>query len=215
MEPVKHAARLLRRAHLSEWAFEVELERPTMFEFAAGQNIRLYAGGQGRDYSMASGPSDGTLSFCVNRVVGGTVSSALAVSPIGTPFAFTGPHGVFTLRESDLPIVWAATGVGVAPFLSMVRAGAASFTLLHGVRRFEDLLHRAELEPEGARYVPCLSREAAAGCFPGRVTAWAAERLGPGRYEFYLCGHRAMIRDFLRLVDERFPDSRVYTELFF
>ncbi len=208
-------ARLLRRERLSEWTYEVELERPNGFEFSAGQSIRLFAGDQGRDYSMASGPSDPTLSFCVSRVEGGTVSSALVVSPLGSLFSFTGPRGVFTLRESPRPAVAAATGVGVAPFLSMVRAGAAGFILLHGVRRLGDLFHREELEAEASRYVPCVSQETADGCFHGRVTGWAGERLGPGVYDFYLCGNRAMIRDFIRLVDERFPDSRVYTEVFF
>src|SRR5208337_3651850 len=119
------------RARLSERAFEVELERPPGFEFSAGQGIRLFAGGQARDYSMASAPSDSTLSFCVSRVKNGIVSSALAEALIGSTFAFTGPRGMFFLRESPRPvarpIVWAATGVGIAPFLSMVRAGATGF----------------------------------------------------------------------------------------
>ncbi|MGO9307742.1 MAG: ferredoxin--NADP reductase [Spirochaetia bacterium] len=208
-------APLLRRAWFSERAFEVALERPKTFEFVPGQNVRLSAGGQERDYSMASGPADSCLSFCVSRVEGGTVSSALWGVPMGSPFAFTGPHGLFTIRESPRRAVWAATGVGIAPFLSMVRAGATGFTLLQGARRFGDLLHRQELEAAASRYVPCLSREAADGCYSGRVTRWAGARLEPGVYDFYLCGMRSMIRDFIRIVDERFPDSRVYTEIFF
>ena len=211
----RYTARLLRRVRLSDWAFEVELERPNGFGFSAGQSIRLFAGSQGRDYSMANGPSDGTLSFCVSMVPGGGVSSVLASAPLGTPFSFAGPHGVFVPRESSRPAVWAATGVGVAPFLSMARAGATGFILLHGVRRGGDLFHREELEPEADLYVPCLSQEAAEGCYPGRVTGWAGDHLRPGEYDFYLCGNGAMVRDFILLVDERFPDSRVYTEIFF
>ncbi len=213
------SARLLRRARLSERAFEVELERPPGFEFSAGQGIRLFAGGQARDYSIASAPSGGTLLFCVSRIENGIVSSALAEAPIDSTFAFTGPRGMFFLRElsrpAARPVVWAATGVGIAPFLSMVRAGATGFTLLHGARGFEDLFHREELEHAAAVYVPCLSREAHEGCFSGRVTGWAAARLESAAYDFYLCGNGAMIRDFVRLVDERFPGSRVYTEIFF
>ncbi|MGA2639790.1 MAG: FAD-binding oxidoreductase [Spirochaetia bacterium] len=211
----RYTARLLRRARLSDWAFEVELERPKGFGFSAGQSIRLIAGSQGRDYSLANGPLDGTLSFCVSMVPGGAVSPVLARAPLGTMFLFTGPHGVFVLRDSPRPAVWAASGVGVAPFLSMVRAGATGFILLHGVRRVGDLFHREVLEPEAALYVPCLSQEAVAGCYAGRVTGWAGDHLRPGEYDFYLCGNRAMIRDFVLLVDERFPGSRVYTEIFF
>ena len=111
--------------------------------------------------------------------------------------------------------MWAATGVGIAPFVSMVRAGAAGFTLLHGVRQPADLLYKDQLEPAASRYVPCLSGGEAPGCYRGRVTAWAADRLPRGEYDFFVCGNRVMIRDFLLLVDERCPGSRVYTEIFF
>ena len=97
----------------------------------------------------------------------------------------------------------------------MARAGAAGFTLLHGVRRAADLLYREPLESAASRYVPCLSQEGPPGSFRGRVTAWAAEHLPPAAYDFTLCGSRGMIRDFLLLVDERFPGSRAYTEIFF
>ena len=203
----RHTVRLLGRTRLCESAYEVELERPRGFVFTAGQGVRLFAGGQGRDYSMTSGPASATLSFCVRTIEGGEVSPVLAGSPIGTPFQLTGPHGIFVLGEASYSMVWAATGVGIAPFLSMVRAGAKVFTLLHGVRLGSDLFYREELEAAAARYVPCIS--------PARVTGWAGENLLPGRYEFFLCGNRQMIRDFLNLTDERFPDSRVHTEIFF
>lgn len=203
----RYTVRLLRRTHRSESTFEVELERPNGFVFTPGQGVRLFVGGQGRDYSMTSGPTSATLCFCIRTIEGGVVSPVLADAPIGAPFPMTGPHGVFVLGKSSHPAVWAATGVGIAPFLSMVRAGATGFTLLHGVRRSSDLFHRDELEAAAARYVPCIS--------PTRVTGWAGENLLPGRYEFSLCGNRQMIRDFIILIDERFPDSRVYTEIFF
>ena len=66
-----------------------------------------------------------------------------------------------------------------------------------------------------ARYVPCLSGEGEPGCFPGRVTAWSHDHLPTGCYDFYLCGSRHMVRDMTALVDERFPGSRVFTEIFF
>ena len=208
-------SRLLGRNGLSDSAFEVEMERPAEFRFLAGQSIRVFAEETGRDYSLAGAPTAGTLSLCVRLVKGGAVSPFLAASPPGASLTFTGPHGVFTFSESARPVVWAATGVGIAPFRSMVRDGATGFTLLHGVRQGGELFYRKELEDSAGRYVPCLSRETAAGCFSGRVTAWAAANLAPGAYDIYLCGNRRMVRDFLVLVDQRFPGSRVFTEIFF
>jgi benzoate/toluate 1,2-dioxygenase reductase component len=209
------SSRLVRRTWLSESAFEVELERPKGFSFSAGQSVRVFAGDAGRDYSLAGGPSAGSLSLCVRLVKNGAVSPFLAEAPLESDLNFTGPHGVFTLAQSERPVVWAATGVGMAPFLSMVRAGATGFMLLHGVRGRDELFHRDELEAAAARYVPCLSRETASGCFSGRVTAWAAANLEPHAYDIFLCGNRRMVRDFLVLVDERLSGSRVFTEIFF
>jgi hypothetical protein len=36
-----------------------------------------------------------------------------------------------------------------------------------------------------------------------------------GLYDFSLCGREEMIRDVILLVDQRFPDSLVYTESFY
>jgi NAD(P)H-flavin reductase len=199
----------------SEATFEIELERPEGFTFTAGQSVRLFAGSQGRDYSMTSGPADGSLSFLVRAIPGGAVSPVLGSAPIGEHFTLTGPHGVFLPGESSRPRVWAATGVGIAPFISMVRAGATGFIVLHGVRRRGDLFHEDELRSGAEQYVPCVSAEPQGACYRGRVTGWAREHLAPGAYDFSLCGNRNMIRDFLLLVDERYPGSRVFTEVFF
>lgn len=41
------------------------------------------------------------------------------------------------------------------------------------------------------------------------------DELSVKAYDFYLCGCREMIRDVTLLVDERFPGSYIYTELFY
>jgi ferredoxin-NADP reductase len=211
----RQVTRLLRRTALCESAFEIELERPRDFSFEAGQSIRVYRGGEGRDYSLASPPSAETLLLVVRRIEGGAVSPILAGAEPGTLLYFTGPHGVFTFKPSPRPAVLVATGVGIAPFLSMVRRGTRGFSLLHGVRGRDELFYEKELGAAAACYAPCLSRQASAGCFSGRVTEWARDHLPPGSCDFYLCGSRRMVRDMILLVDERFPGSRVYTEIFF
>ena len=209
-------ARVIRVARLSESACEIELARPPGFRFEAGQHIRLFNGDDGRDYSLSSPPSAGTMQLLVRHIAGGAVSPALVGAAPGADLGFSGPHGVFQLRPSARPVVLVATGVGVAPFLSMVRAGAPRVTLLHGVRAADELFYRREIERAVARYVPCLSRQSSPGCFSGRVTGWAAAELPRAtEMDFYLCGDRRMVRDMTLLVDERIPGSRVYTEIFF
>jgi hypothetical protein len=53
------------------------------------------------------------------------------------------------------------------------------------------------------------------GFYYGRVTDYLYNNLAPGRYDFYLCGRREMIRDVTICVDEIFPDSLVFTEIFY
>jgi ferredoxin-NADP reductase len=213
-------AELLRRSWLSEKTFELELSRPATFQFRPGQRIRLLHRGLERDYSLVSRPDSLRLLLCVRYVPSGLVSSVLAAAEIGTSLPFTGPYGYFSFQKSPRPPVFVATGTGVAPFLSMTRSGVAGFTMLHGVRTAEELYYRSDFGPAASLYVPCLSHPPPGSILPfgaycGWVTGYLREHLPPRAYDFYLCGRREMIRDVTLLVDERFPDSRVYAEIFY
>ena len=211
--------RVLRSRRLAGDVFEVELERPDGFRFRAGQSITVHVGGAARDYSLCNAESADTLLLLARRIAGGVASPLLCDSAPGAIFDISGPNGMFTIALSDLPAVLTANGVGIAPFLSWLRSQApgpaAPVTLLHGVRRAEDLLSADELRAGCRQYVPCVSREKADGCHYGRVTDWSRDKLSPAGHDFYLCGSRQMTRDMILLVDERFPGSRVHTEIFF
>lgn len=51
--------------------------------------------------------------------------------------------------------------------------------------------------------------------FQGRVTSYLAQELPPARNDFYLGGSSEMVRDVMGILDERFSESRVFTETFF
>ena len=205
---------------LSPGTFELDLGRPPSFRFTPGQTIRLLHGAAMRDYSLASAGEATRLTLCIRRVPSGIFSPFLASAPRGTAIPFTGPHGYFVFRPSERPAIFVATGTGIAPFASMARSGTAGFTLLHGVRTPEDLYYQGLFRDKAAAYVPCISGRGAAagqvqGSFWGRVTEYVAGHLPVMAYDFYLCGNENMVREVTFLVDERFPDSRVYTEIFF
>ncbi len=215
----EYPAKLLQRRWLSPTTFELELAKPRFFQFLPGQRIRLYHEGKERDYSLISTADDPSLGLCVRRVDGGTLSPLLATTEIGTRFRFSGPHGYFTFRSSQRPAVLVATGVGVAPFISIVRSGMTGSTLLHGIRTPAELYYESLFRAATQRYVPCLSvlpseTELPPNSFRGRVTEYVRNHLHPGLYDFYLCGRSEMVRDVTLLVDERFSGSMVYTEIF-
>lgn len=210
---------LLARKWISSRTFELRFPRPSDFEFRPGQRARFLADAIERDYSFVSAPGEETLDLCVRLVEDGLFTPRLASAEIDTRFTIAEPLGYFIYHPGPLPAVFVATGTGIAPFVSMARSGITGFTVLHGVPTRSELYYEDELRAAAAEYTPCLSREPVDGIsgsvYGGRVTSYLSARLAPGRYDFYVCGNREMIRDVLHLVDERFPESLIHTETFY
>lgn len=212
-----HSAVLLKRHWISAKTYEIIISKPPGFEFEPGQRISLSLGGHARDYSIASAANEPELIFCIRSVAGGKLSTLLSVADIGTPLSVNGPHGYFSFKSSSRPAVFVATGTGIAPFCSMSRSGISDFTLLHGVHLTEDLYYANQFQQNARTYVPCLTETAQLpqNAFKGKVTEYLEQHLASGAYDFYLCGRHEMIRDATLIIDERFPDSLVYTEMFY
>ena len=113
-----------------------------------------------RSYSIAS-PPDGSPRFeiAVTRVQHGPASTFLHALELGDTLRFIGPHGFFTRPAANAPpSLMVATGTGVTPLRSMLRAtvdaGAllAPTVLLLGVRRRDDILYRDEFETIARRH---------------------------------------------------------------
>ena len=219
-DPEIHSATLLNRRWLTDKVCEVELSRPANFHFAAGQRIRILHEALQRDYSLITAPNDPTLALCLKEVEGGAYSPVLASTELGASLTFTGPHGYFIYRPSNNPAVFVATGTGIAPFLSIIRAGVTDFTLLHGVRTAKSLYYEDIFRRAARYYIPCLSaapQEAGSheNVFHGKVGHYLAQHLPQGIYDFYLSGRQEMVRDVTLLVDERFSGSLIYSEIFY
>jgi ferredoxin-NADP reductase len=213
----RYAAALLKRQWLSDKTFEIHLNVPSEFEFEAGQRIFLGLGPYERDYSIVSAPQEAELALCIRSVAGGKLSTLLGIADIGTVLSVKGPYGYFTYKPSPRPPIFVATGTGIAPFCSMARSGISGFTLLHGVSLPEDLYYASRFQKSARKYIPCLTdaEKMPQNAFQGKVTEYLEQHLPPGAYDFYLCGRSDMIRDATLLIDERFPESLVYTELFY
>ena len=211
---------LMHRRWLTQNTFEIELTRPPSFEFNAGQTIRFIYKSWERYYSLLSTPADPTLSLCIHCVQEGQFSPALASAEIGSHFNITGPHGYFIFQPSERRPVFVATGTGIAPFVSMARAGATQFVVLHEAKSSEELYYHSYFRENTSDYFACLpdatNPEASLlGAYQSEVAVCLQKHLPPESYDFYLCGHRKMIQDVTLLVDEAYPESLVYTEVFY
>jgi ferredoxin--NADP+ reductase len=198
-------------------------------DFRPGQfmsfGLYLPNGFVSRSYSLASAPGQ-PLEVLVARVGEGALTPALFSLDEGSSLMLDPkPQGFFTFDyvppHRELWLI--ATGTGLGPFLSMLRAGQAfqraeRVVLVHGVRGAPELAHRTELEAlvearGGAfRYVPVLSRTLEAGQLQGRLT----RALGSGELErraetalnaasahVMLCGNPSMIEDTIQLLSAR------------
>jgi len=211
---------LLQRRWLSKYAFEIELTRPPGLEFKAGQTICFIHEALKRHYSLISTPDDPTLVFCIYHVPQGKFSPVLADARIGSPFQVSGPYGYFTFSPSERAPIFIATGTGIAPFVSFARSGVTDYALLHQAISADELYYRTYFQKNTPRYFPCLveppiTEYRPSNFFCGKISECIRKNLRPGSYDFYLCGEREMIQDVTRLVDEIYPESRLYTEVFF
>lgn len=206
-------ARLIRSHALAEGVkhFVFEAAGVDRLVFTPGQFVSFQHEVEGkqitRAYSLASAPMEhNRFELCLNRVEGGKLSPYLFAMQPGDTIEMSAPLGTFVLREPARDSILIATGTGVAPFRSMLRAhlphSRPQFTLLFGVRHESHLLYRAEFEDLASRHLqfsfwPTLSRPDDA--WPGRaghVQAHLAEAIGERRnIDFYLCGLKQMVDD--------------------
>lgn len=185
--------------------------------FQAGQYVRIGLEGASeiRDYSIYSCEQDEALEVLVRRVDDGLVSKQLYdVSP-GDRLSLSGPYGHFCVAETarEKPLLFVATGTGIAPFHAIVGSySALNYQLIHGTARTDEAFGSTEY---GDRYVHCVSREDG-GHFQGRVTEYIRTLELLPETEVYLCGNCSMIYEVFDLLEERgFAASQIHTEVYF
>lgn len=130
--------------------------RPAGLTFKAGQAIDLVLpglaeGAQRHAFSIASAPFEHEI-LIATRIRASPFKSALAQLAADAPARLEGPFGSLTMhRKANRDAVLIAGGIGITPFLSMLRqarndADPRRFTLLYSNRRRADAAFLAELE---------------------------------------------------------------------
>lgn len=159
----------------SDRTFSLTTTRPEGFEFKNGEFVMLGLRVDGkmipRAYSIASTNRDDHLEFLSIQVPDGPLTSRLGKVHEGEPIWInTKTTGSLTLEhiQPGRNLYMLATGTGLAPFISLIRAGEVferfqKVILVHTVRTVRGLAYREELEARADdhfRYVPTVTREA-------------------------------------------------------
>jgi ferredoxin-NADP reductase len=152
-----YQVRLAGREQLAEGTFAFRFEKPTGFNFKAGQAVVLELldppAGEGqtrRTFSLVSAPFESAL-VIATRMRDTAFKRALRALPDGASMKLVGPIGQFTLAGGARPAVFIAGGIGITPFVSMLRQAARDrspqrLLLLYSNRRPENAAFLGELQ---------------------------------------------------------------------
>jgi benzoate/toluate 1,2-dioxygenase reductase subunit len=214
-----HSGKIVKRRRISEQAFEIDITRPETVYFEPGSVIKIAFEGTEQYYSPVSAPRDPTIVLHLRHGKEDPLSHKLALCGTEASVQVSGPFGYFSFRSSSRPPVFVAAGPGIAPFVSMGRSGLKDFILIHEVSSVDDLAYEGLFRKIARRYIPCVSESNISGVvkgemFFGKVTDYMAKHLQAGAYDFYLSGKRELIRDVVWFIDDQFPGSHIYTEIF-
>lgn len=130
--PSSFTTALRRRDEVAAGTMAFHFDRPAGFDFKPGQALDMTllnpsetdAEGNTRAFSIASTPAENEL-MIATRMRDTAFKRVLKNAPLGLQVKIDGPSGSFTLhRKAEKPAVFLAGGIGITPFLSIIRQAA-------------------------------------------------------------------------------------------
>jgi len=151
-------SKLVRREEVAEGTMAFHFEKPSGFKFKAGQFADVIladppetdAEGNTRTFSIASPPFENELVF-TTRMRDSAFKRSLKKVPLATEVTIGSAAGSFTLHKNRAkPAVFLAGGIGITPFLSIVRQAH------HDRLRHQLYLFYSNRRPEDAAFLRTL-----------------------------------------------------------
>lgn len=147
------------RENVAEGTMAFRFVKPPGFQFMAGQamNVTLLnppqtdSKGNARTFSIVSAPFEDSL-MIATRMRDSAFKRVLRAIPAGAKLQLRGPAGQFVLDDGSAgPAVFLAGGIGITPFVSMLKQAAhdglaRKLYLFYSNRRPEDAAFLGELQ---------------------------------------------------------------------
>lgn len=150
--------KLLKKEKASTDAWKFYFERPSKFEYSAGEYIKLFldikkpdSRGKTRYFTLSSSPTEENL-LVTTRILKSTFKLKLGSLKIGTAVKMRGPWGDFVLpKDTSKSLVFIAGGIGMTPFRPMFKFAdkmklTNNITLLASYKTPDQILFKKELE---------------------------------------------------------------------
>lgn len=154
--------KLIKSETIASGTMAFHMTRPAGFDPIAGQWVRLTipglsnpdAKGASRVLSLVSAPHEPNLTVAT-RISDSSFKQGLKALTDGAALELAGPNGVFTLDNGDRPVVFIAGGIGITPFMSMIR------DVVHKGSTRQITLFYSNRNPEASAYLDELQQHAA------------------------------------------------------
>ena len=228
-----YPSKVLNRENLTSHVLCLTLAKPKKFNYIAGQFIQFYITDTAnekkeilRSYSIASAPNEKDLKFCIKLVSNGKAGQYLEKTKVGQSLKFGGPVGKFINMDTTNPLYFVATGVGIAPIISIIqnelinKKTAQSIHLLFGVRAendifWTDILDNLKEKYKNFDYKLTLSQSSPEwNGAKGRVTDHLPKKIEKNS-QYFLCGNIAMIKDVSSFLETQdLPKANIHFEAF-
>ncbi len=222
---------IVSKRHLTPTAVELECRVEPTLDYQAGQYVMMGFPDLGPDpqdppklypLALASAPSHPTLTFCIRTREGNSITALLDEVEVGSETHIEGPGGSFLYNNPERhPVVFVATGTGVAPLRSMIRstpyhdAPPVHSTLVLGLFTEDDILYPEEWGTAVSQFVPVLSDPVEP--WDGE-TGWVTQYLerAPETFfqpeaQYYICGQYEMLGVTKEILMKRgVPENKIY-----
>ena len=221
----KYDSKLLGSEEIAEATRAFHFEKPEGFTFTPGESIDLFlpedfpgaSDDRQRSFSLASAPHEDGLTIAT-RMRKSAYKEPLAAAHPGAGVRIVGPTGTMSLHEDpDRAIVMIAGGIGITPFISMLRSEAQAdrprpMALLFSNHRPEnaaylDELRELEQRLDGFRLVLTMTGMKESDGWKGgtrRVDADMVREASRGlpRPHYYIAGTPDMCEDMRQMLDD-------------
>jgi CDP-4-dehydro-6-deoxyglucose reductase len=221
-------ARVSQFVYLSENIVEVKLRLPPTanFQFIEGQYLDVIWNSIRRSYSIASISSEKEITLLIKRFENGQMSDYwFNTIQANDLLRIEGPKGTFFLRDADKPLIFLATGTGIAPIKSILHRleHDADYQQIHpisvywGNRYLEEFVWQADFHKLKLDFHHILSKP---------VADWSGEvgyvqdialskHINLSEFTVYACGSNAMIQSAKQqFLASGLPENRFYSDAF-